>query len=213
MLVKVHEFNHSCIWGHWMDPFAELWLYFLIEVLKLYRDIQISHTITTTYLMLWKFLSYSQDSSDLSRHGLKDLWGCPEDSGTRAFCSGSSGSYMLGGGASMDQTFSSTSYRCSIRVGYGELGGPADTLGLLLCSASCSWAVFAVCQGTLSCWGIHCHLVALLWWGECTWSTTVFRWVVYFKRHPHECHQPRFPSRILHCDEMISVSHVTCQWF
>lgn len=49
MLVKVHEFNHSCLWGHRTDPFAELCLYVLIEALKLYR------------------------ASDLSRHGTKDL--------------------------------------------------------------------------------------------------------------------------------------------
>ena len=45
----------------------------------------------------------------------------------------------------------------------------------------------------------------------CTWSTTVFGWVVRVKWCSHECQQPRFPHRTLYCDEMINVIH--CQWF
>ena len=134
-----------------------------------------------------------------------ELWGCRLVSGTRVFYSGSSGSCMLGGGACMDPTCSSSSYRCSIRLGSGEFGGPVNTLGPLLCSSSCSWAVCSV-SGHIVLLGGHCHRSVVM--RGFTWSTTVFGWVVRVKWQ-----HPRFPSRTSHCDEMINVIHVTCQWF
>ena len=132
----------------------------------------------TACLILWWFPLCSQISSDLSRHGLKTSE-CPVVSGTRACHSGSSGSWMLGGRVSMDQTCSSTSYRCLIRLGSGELGGPVNALGHLLCSLSCSWAVF---------------VVVLLWWGRVLGPQQCLDW---------------FPSRASYCDEMISVIHTS----
>jgi len=43
------------------------------------------------------------------------------------------------------------------------------------------------------------------------WSVAVFGLVVWVKWHPHECQDPRFPSRTLHCNKTIIVIQFTCQ--
>ena len=47
----------------------------------------------------------------------------------------------------------------------------------------------------------------------CTWSITMFGRLVSVKWHSHKCQHPRVPSGTPHCDEMINVTHVTCQGF
>ena len=120
------------------------------------------------------------------------------------------GCCMLGDGASMDQTCSSTFYRCLFRLGSGESGGLVNSLDplLLFLSSVCT------CQGTPTCWGqgpLPSGSVAVM--GGCTWPTTVFGWVVPVKLCSHECQHQRFPSRTSRCDGMINVINVTCQWF
>lgn len=39
------------------------------------------------------------------------------------------------------------------------------------------------------------------------WQMACVNW------HPHERQDPRFPSRILRCWEMISAIHLSCEWF
>ena len=84
-------------------------------------------------------------------------------SGTRAFYSVSSGSCMVRGGASMDQTCSSKSYRSLIRLGSGAFGGPVNTLAFVFLELFLS----SVCgvSGHVVLLRGHCHRVVLLWWG------------------------------------------------
>ena len=48
-------------------------------------------------------------------------------------------------------------------------------------------------------------------------STSAFEWVVRVKWHSHDCHDPRFPSRTLHCNKIgISIStdfHERLGWY
>ena len=103
------------------------------------------------------------------------------DPGIRAFYSGSSGTCMLGVEASVGQTCSRT-----------HLGAFIVFLMLFLSSV----------VGPLP-------LGSVVVMRGCTWSTTVFGWVVRVNWHSHECQHPKFSCRTLHCDKMISVIHVT----
>ena len=158
----------------------------------------------TTCLILWRSPLCSPNSYDLSRHG---PWGCLVVSGTRAFYSGSSGSCMMGGGASMDQT-------CSAHLTDSRSDWDLRNLE----ARSIPWALYCVpllklflssVLGHILLLGGHCHQVVLLWWGG-TWSTAVFWRVVrvqWLSQHQ------RFPNRTSYCDEMITVIYATCQWF
>ena len=107
--------------------------------------------IKTTCLILCRFLWCIQNSSDLLRHGQRSE--CLVVFWHRDVCSGSFGSCMLGAGASMDRTCFSTSHRWSAGSGSGLFEGLVNVLGSLLWSLCRSWAVYVVCQGSLSCWG------------------------------------------------------------
>ena len=60
-----------------------------------------------------------------------------------------------------------------------------------------------------------------MWMGPwCAWSATAFELVVHAKWRQYECQDPRFPSRVLLCSEMIMLCYVmlngilsTCKWF
>ena len=123
-------------------------------------------------------------------------------SGSRVFYSGCTGSCMLGGRGSMDQTCSSTSYRSDWDLGNVE-------------ARSTPWALYCVpradSEQCLCCVRAHCPLPlgSVVVMRGCTWSTIVFGWVVHVKWHSHECQHSRFLSRTLHFEEIINVINVT----
>ena len=135
--------------------------------------------------MLWSFFLCSQNSSDVSRHGLRTSEGV-------LWCL-TSGRFIVDPlgpawwGVVPPWTRPAQHVLQMLDLDFGPL----------LCSSSRSWAVFAVCL-----LGDHCHWVVLWWAG--VWMGGA--------RHSYECQHPRFPSRTLHCDEMINVVYVTCQW-
>jgi len=78
-----------------------------------------------------------------------DPWRCTVVSGTKILAA-EFWSPVLRSGASMDQTcLFSTSHRCLFGLRSGEFGGQVNTS---LCSSNHSWTIFALWQGTLSCW-------------------------------------------------------------
>ena len=105
-----------------------------------------THNIKSPYVILCRFPSCSQNSSDLSRHGHKtsgDVLWClaPETSGP--LCSWVQPTWIR---------FVLARPTCLNRLGSGEFEGKVTTWALFLHSLSCSWAVFTVYQGALSCW-------------------------------------------------------------
>ena len=88
----------------------------------------------------------------------------------------------------------------------GQHLGPF-TVFLRLFLSRCLWCVREHCPA-----GGPLPSSSVVVMSGCTWSTTVFGWVICVKWHPHECQHPRFPSRTSHCDEMINVIHATCQF-
>ena len=162
----------------------------------------------TTCLILWGFPSCSPNSYDLSRHG---LWGCPVVSGTRVWYSGSSGSCMLRGEASMDQT-------CSA---YLKDAWSDWDLGNVEARPT-PWALYcvprAVPEQCLQCVRAHYPAGGASAMGGfvvmrgCTWSTTLvwmggvcqvaFTWIPVPKVSKQNI--------ILWLD---GHKHITCQWF
>lgn len=113
-------------------------------------------------------------------------------------------------GTYIDGTCSSASHGCSNWLRSGEFGGQFETLTSLSHSADCFRTVLAVSQGTLSSWGDPSPLGSAI---VCTWSATLFGWVMSVKCHPHECKGPRFLSKTLVCNDMGNNINFTCQWF
>lgn len=110
----------------------------------------------------------------------QDLWRCPVVSGIKTLAAYPFKSCNLRGGASMDRTCSSTSYRCLIGLSSGEFGGKVNTLKSLLCSSNRFWTFFFSVTG----------LIILLKEAtvgnsiatkQCIWSVTVFRFMVRVK--------------------------------
>lgn len=146
--------------------------FWLLAIINSYYT-PISHNFKTPYLILCRLPLCSQDRSDLSWH-----WDIH---------SGSYGSCMLGGGGSIDRTDSDLV----------DCGGQSIALGFSCFSSQC-WAIFVVCQRTLSCcWATaikECHAMR-----GCTWSTTMFGCLVCQVASTW-MPGPKFTSRRFHCN-------------
>lgn len=66
-------------------------------------------------------------------------------------------------------------------------------------------------QCELSCWETN---VSGLWrcHGMCSWPARVFGWLVCVNWPSHQCQDPEFASRTLHCNKIPNVLYFNCQW-
>ncbi len=76
---------------------------------------------------------------------------------------------------------STTSQRCSIGLRSGDCGGHLSKVNSLSCSRNQSEMIWALWHGALSCWKYirRWYTVVIKGW---TWSATILRWTVAFKR-------------------------------
>lgn len=155
------------------------------------------HNIKTTGLALCRSPLRWQDSSEPSGHELRT-------SGAVLWCRWQQilGSCGLWDGASTDRACSVTSCGCLIGLGSREFGGRVNALGSLSCSFSRFWAVVAVWQSTLSCWGrpLPAGNTAAI---ECICLLCDNVWV------GGVC-QGGIAGKTLHCNKIINAFHFTC---
>ena len=110
---------------------------------------------------------------------------------------------------SMDRTCSCTSRRFLSDRDLGNLGIGSMPLAL----RHVPWIIPDQLCGRAHCpsKGGHYH------WGSAMtmlliWFTLMFGCLMCVKQYSHECQDPRFPRRTLHCNKMFDVAHLTCQW-
>ena len=122
-----------------------------------------------------------------------ELWESPVVTGTRAFYSGSSnagagrihGGWGLHGSDLLQHVLQMLDL-----IGIWGIWRPGRHTGLFIMFLELLMSIVCRVSGHI----IYCHRVVLLWWGGCSWFTTVFGWVVSIKWHSHECQHLRFPS-------------------